>query len=69
MSAEATPLGSWTVHQYEPVLTDARVGRQAAPALTHSWVYDQPDVLEGITTWMKACTAPIAAEPIPRRSS
>jgi hypothetical protein len=55
MSAEATPLGAWTVHQYEPVLNDTSVGREVAPALTHSWVYDQSDVLQGLTTWMKEC--------------
>jgi hypothetical protein len=68
MSAEATPLGTWTVHQYEPVLS-ASVGREVAPPLTHSWIYDQSDVLDGLTTWMKECTALIAVEPTPRRSS
>jgi MFS family permease len=51
LSAEATPLGSWTVNQYKPVLDDAGSGL-ATPGLTHSRVYDQPDVLEDLVTWM-----------------
>lgn len=69
LSAEATPLGTWTVHQYEAVLSDAGGGRQAVPGLTHSRVYDQPDVLEDLVTWMKECTSPRLTEPTPRRSS
>lgn len=53
MSAEATPPGTSTVSQYEPVLSEESAGRQAAPSLTHSWVYDQSNVLEGLTHWMK----------------
>jgi hypothetical protein len=63
MSAEATPIGTWTVRQYKPVLSDTSVGRQAAPALTHSWVYDQSDVLEDLTIWMKSCTASVRQPP------
>ena len=68
MSAEATPLGTWTVSQYEPVL-NASVSREAAPTLTHSWVYDQRNVLDDLTTWMKQCTAHATVEPTPRSSS
>jgi hypothetical protein len=57
MSAEATPLGAWTVHHYEPAIRDAKGGRRTVPALTHSSVYDHCDVLKGLTTWMKECVA------------
>lgn len=66
MSAEATPLGPWTVHQYEAQLSGVSVGLDAEPALTHSRVYGQWDVLDGLTTWMKEC---IAVEASPSRSS
>ena len=68
MSAEATPLGTWKVSQYEPVL-NASVSREAAPTLTHSRVYDQRNVLDDLTTWMKQCTAHATVEPTSRSSS
>jgi hypothetical protein len=69
ITAEATPLGTWTVHQHPPVLGDATVGREEAPMLLHSWVYNQDKVLEDLTTWMKGCTTPMGVEPTFRRSS
>jgi hypothetical protein len=69
LSAEATPLGTWTVHQYQADRGHAAGGRQAAPGLTHSRVYDQSDVLEGLVTWMKACTSSSVTEATQRRSS
>jgi hypothetical protein len=62
MSAEATPLGTWTIHQYERVICAANVGDQDTPPLNHSWVYDHSDVLKDLTAWMKGCTALGAAE-------
>jgi hypothetical protein len=55
MSAEASPSGTWTIHQYEPRLTGAGTSREAVAPLTHSWVYDQPEVLHDLTTWMCEC--------------
>jgi hypothetical protein len=52
VSADATPPGAWTVHQYEPVPTAAAAG-PAAPSLAHSGVYDHPKVLEELTAWMR----------------
>ena len=63
VSAEATPLGTWTVHQYSPVLGQGIVGREEAPALIHSWLYDQENLLDDLTTWMKGCAAPMGTEP------
>jgi hypothetical protein len=68
MRAEPTPNGTWTAHQYEPVRSYS-VSREAAPGLTHSWIYEQSDVLAGLTTWMKECAAHVAVEPTPPRSS
>jgi len=66
--AEASPLGGWMVRHYDPVRSYT-VGREAAPGLTHSWIYDQSDVLAALTKWMKECPALIAVEPTPSRSS
>jgi hypothetical protein len=55
ISAEATPLGTWVVHQYPPRLGKTLGGREEAATLFHSWVYDDDKVLEGLTTWMKGC--------------
>jgi len=52
VSAEPTPPGTWTVHQYEPVPTETGSG-PAAPSLAHSGVYDHPAVLADLTAWMK----------------
>ena len=69
MSAEAAPIGTWTIHQYEPRLAGAMSGREAAPSLTHSWVYEQPEVLEDVTTWMHECSALVARSRQPARLS
>ena len=69
ISAEATPLGTWTVTQYPPVLGHVVVAREEAPTLIHSWLYNQENVLKDLTTWMTGCTAPMGAEPPSRRSS
>jgi hypothetical protein len=53
ISAEATPLGAWMVHQYPPVLARASGGRATKSTLIHSSVYDQENVHEDLTTWMK----------------
>jgi hypothetical protein len=65
---EATPLGDWKSPLFDPVRSYTG-GREAAPGLTHSWIYDQPDVLAALTTWMKECPALIGVEPSPSRSS
>jgi hypothetical protein len=60
MSAEATPAGTWTIHQYEPIPRVASALDLAAPALHHSAVYDQSDVLRDLTAWMRTCATPAA---------
>lgn len=51
VSAEATPLGSWTVHTVAP-LTSVELDTDDIP-LVHSAIYDNPQVIALIGDWMR----------------
>jgi hypothetical protein len=50
-SAEATPLGAWTVHTVAP-LTSVEIDSDDIP-LVHSAIYDNPQVIALISSWMR----------------
>jgi hypothetical protein len=51
VSAEATPLGAWTVHTVAP-LTSGEIDSDEIP-LVHSAIYDNPHVIALISDWIR----------------
>jgi hypothetical protein len=52
VTAETTPVGSWTVHLVEPP-TIKDLHRDTLP-LMHSVAYENPEVLKVLSDWVKA---------------